>query len=67
MALTNFFSSFVIQIVGNLLLLAGVMVVLALQVWQAGLALALLHHRRPLARAEAAPHRDGQTGPGHAA
>jgi ATP-binding cassette subfamily B protein len=41
MALTNFFSRFVIQILGNLLLLVGVMVVLSVQVWQAGLVLTL--------------------------
>jgi ABC-type multidrug transport system fused ATPase/permease subunit len=41
MALTNFFSRFVIQIVGNLFLLAGVMVVLVVEEWRAGLVLAV--------------------------
>ena len=40
-ALTNFFSRFVIQLVGNLLLLAGVMVVLVGGEWRAGLVLSV--------------------------
>lgn len=40
-ALANFFSQFVIKVLGNLLLLVGVLVVLLIQNWQAGLALGL--------------------------
>lgn len=40
-ALANFFSQFVIKVLGNLLLLVGVLVVLLFQDWRAGLALAL--------------------------
>ncbi|HNS51982.1 MAG TPA: ABC transporter ATP-binding protein [Anaerolineae bacterium] len=40
-ALTNFFSQFVVQVVGNVLLLAGILVVLFLVDWRVGLALAL--------------------------
>ncbi len=38
-ALANFFSQFVIKVLGNLLLLFGVLIVLSIQDWQAGLAL----------------------------
>ncbi|GHO46638.1 ABC transporter ATP-binding protein [Ktedonospora formicarum] len=40
-ALANFFSQFIIKIVGNLLLLLGVLIVLAFQDWQASIALIL--------------------------
>lgn len=40
-ALANFFSQFVIKVLGNLLLLFGVLIVLSIQDWQAGLALSL--------------------------
>lgn len=40
-ALANFFSQFIIKILGNLLLLLGVLVVLLFQDWRAGLALTL--------------------------
>ena len=39
-ALTNFFSQFVVQVVGNILLLAGILVALFLIDWRVGLALA---------------------------
>lgn len=40
-ALANFFSQFVIKVLGNLLLLFGVLIVLSIQDWRAGLALSL--------------------------
>lgn len=40
-ALANFFSQFVIKVLGNLLLLLGVLIVLSIQDWRAGLALSL--------------------------
>jgi ABC-type multidrug transport system fused ATPase/permease subunit len=40
-ALANFFSQFVIKVLGNLLLLCGVLIVLSIQDWRAGLALCL--------------------------
>jgi ATP-binding cassette subfamily B protein len=40
-ALANFFSQFVIKVLGNLLLLVGVLIVMLFQDWRAGLALAL--------------------------
>jgi ATP-binding cassette subfamily B protein len=40
-ALTNFFSQFIVQVVGNVLLLAGILVALFLVDWRVGLALAL--------------------------
>ncbi|MBO0783419.1 MAG: ABC transporter ATP-binding protein, partial [Ktedonobacteraceae bacterium] len=38
-AMANFFSQFVVKVLGNLLLLCGVLVVLIIQSWQVGLAL----------------------------
>lgn len=40
-ALANFFSQFVIKVLGNLLLLLGVLIILSIQDWRAGLALSL--------------------------
>jgi ABC-type multidrug transport system fused ATPase/permease subunit len=40
-AMANFFSQFVILVVGNMILLVAVLVVLTVQCWQAGLALTL--------------------------